>query len=497
MRRPAPPYAPIGTFVPTRQYRRGTGWTERAPGVPNAKPQSVDRCRGEPRRTGTVPPLVDLHGVGGQPRAHRRHGRHLWCRPRPAVPRPPRGARRGAWARPGGPAPHSGRGSEHRSHVDRPAPDPGGPNAAAGQAAPRPPAGLRGVLGLCVRRRQPGDPGGGHLVGRGHRPRRRRLVAHQPGRALLQQPAPLERRAVHGVPGHPPVGQVLDGGLAGQAHRHLGHRCRRLRRVDRRVLHRLPVPAELRLPVDLDQREGRHQLDWSRRVLQPLELRPDVALACRADPDRPGGDHRGARPARAGPRGRAPAADPLGARRSARRAARAADAAEWRGPDPPLRHRQGGHGRRCGRARPRRAAGRAAVVARCPTGDGRHVGEGGAGRLHRHRRQRASPARARPPPTVRPTTTGPTTCSGSCSRGRPCSGSASRSTPPRAFVLSPLSKLASTDPALAGALARYQSAGPSQRHAWANAYLDRGRQGQLRRRSARSCPVRTTARCRS
>jgi len=42
--------------------------------------------------------------------------------------------------------------------------------------------------------------------------------------------------------------------------------------------------------------------------------------------------------------------------------------------------------------------------------------------------------------------------------------------PANAFVLSPLSKLASTDPALAGALARYQSAGPSQQRAWANAY---------------------------
>ncbi len=31
---------------------------------------------------------------------------------------------------------------------------------------------------------------------------------------LLQQHAPVERRAVHGPAGHPPVGEVLDGGLA-------------------------------------------------------------------------------------------------------------------------------------------------------------------------------------------------------------------------------------------------------------------------------------------
>ena len=40
---------------------------------------------------------------------------------------------------------------------------------------------------------------------------------YQPGRALLQQPAPVERRAVHGLHGHPPVGQVLDGRVAGPA----------------------------------------------------------------------------------------------------------------------------------------------------------------------------------------------------------------------------------------------------------------------------------------
>ena len=89
------------------------------------------------------------------------------------------------------------------------------------------------------------------------RPRRPRLVAHQPGRPLLQQPPPVERGAVHGVHGDPPVGQVLDGGLARSAGADLDHRGGRVPRLDRRVLHRVPLSAELRLPVDLDQRQGR------------------------------------------------------------------------------------------------------------------------------------------------------------------------------------------------------------------------------------------------
>ena len=92
-----------------------------------------------------------------------------------------------------------------------------------------------------------------------HRARRPRLVAHQPGRALLQQLAPVERGAVHGAAGHPPVGQVLDGGLARPPGADLDHRRGRLPGVGRGVLHRLPVPAELRLPVDRHQRQGRVQ----------------------------------------------------------------------------------------------------------------------------------------------------------------------------------------------------------------------------------------------
>ncbi len=42
------------------------------------------------------------------------------------------------------------------------------------------------------------------------------LVAHQSGWSLLQQPPPVERRGIHGLLGHPSVGQVLDGRLAGR-----------------------------------------------------------------------------------------------------------------------------------------------------------------------------------------------------------------------------------------------------------------------------------------
>ena len=154
-----------------------------------------------------------------------------------------------------------------------------------GQAAARPPARLRGVLGVRVRRR-PAWPRLAVVIASGCRPgpRRSGLVALQPGRALLQQPAPVERRAVHGLAGHPPVGQVLDGRLARPAGPDLDHRRGRVRGLGRGVLHRLPVPAELRLPVDLHQRQGRLQRRRRRRVLQRDELRPDADVAHRAHP---------------------------------------------------------------------------------------------------------------------------------------------------------------------------------------------------------------------
>ena len=129
------------------------------------------------------------------------------------------------------------------------------------------------------------------------------LVALQPGRALFQQPARVERRAVHGAAGHPLVGQVLDGRLARPPGDDLDHRRGRVRVVGRGVLHRLPVAAELRLAVDLHQRQGRVQLRRGGRVLQRDELRPDADVAHRAAPDRAGRHRRRARAAGPGPRG--------------------------------------------------------------------------------------------------------------------------------------------------------------------------------------------------
>ena len=168
------------------------------------------------------------------------------------------------------------------------------------------------------------------------RPRARRsgLVPLQLGRPLLQQHAPVERRAVHGLPGHPPVGQVLDGGLARPPGHDLDHRRHRVRGLGRGVLHRLPVPVELRLAVDRHQRQGRLQRRRRRRVLQRHELRPDADVAHRADPDRPGRDRRRARADGPGPRRRAtrcPRSATLRRSRADRKAAAAADAAPWRG----------------------------------------------------------------------------------------------------------------------------------------------------------------------
>ena len=72
-----------------------------------------------------------------------------------------------------------------------------------------------GLLGLRLRGSHPGRPGRGDRVRLRHRPRGHRLVAHRPGGAFFQQPPSVECRGLHGLHGHPLVGQVLDGRLAG------------------------------------------------------------------------------------------------------------------------------------------------------------------------------------------------------------------------------------------------------------------------------------------
>ncbi len=66
-----------------------------------------------------------------------------------------------------------------------------------------------------------------------------------------------------------------------------------------RSLHRLPVPAELRLPVDQHPGQGRHQCDRRRRHLQRHQLRPDAHVA-----------HHAPAPGRRAPRRPARAAGP-------------------------------------------------------------------------------------------------------------------------------------------------------------------------------------------
>ena len=280
------------------------------------------RHRSQPQRARSLPALVDLHRLGSQPGPHRRDGRHLRRSAAHPVPR----SRPHASGCPGREAPDGETPSASPTEPVIVGVDLGDDadaamwtsrvrrgvlrRAPAGQAPSRPPARLRRLVDLRVRRGQPGHPGPGDPLGHRHRPRRPRLVAHQPGRPLLQQPAPVERRGLHGLHGHPPVGQVLDGRLAGQAGHDLDHRRGGVRGLGRRVLHRLPVPAELRLPVDLDQRQGRLQRRRRRRLLQPHELRPDADVAHRADPDRAGRPGRGPRAGRAGPRGGPPAPGP-------------------------------------------------------------------------------------------------------------------------------------------------------------------------------------------
>ena len=125
--------------------------------------------------------------------------------------------------------------ARRRADVDRAAAQPGRRRAAARAAAARPATGLRRVLDLRLRRRDPGRAG--------RRARLRRAcspcegpqwyhVVH--GRPLRQQPAPVERRTVLLHHGHPSVGQVLHGRLARPTRDDLGHRRDRVPRLDRR-----------------------------------------------------------------------------------------------------------------------------------------------------------------------------------------------------------------------------------------------------------------------
>ena len=126
-------------------------------------------------------------------------------------------------------------------------------------------------------------------------------------------------------------------------------------------LHRVPLPDQLRLAVDLDPGEGRHQRHRRRRVLQRLELRPDAHVAHHAHADRGRRAHRRGTCSWCAAAGSSRRSPPRGRRRHrctqrgpGTRGGRSMsrprfkvdrDVARLHRALPPLRHRQGGHPR--------------------------------------------------------------------------------------------------------------------------------------------------------
>ena len=197
-------------------------------------------------------------------------------------------------------------------------------------------------------------------------------------------------------------GKFFMGAWRGGRGAHLGHRRDRVPGRDRRRLHRLPLPAELRLAVDRQRGQGRAQLGRDRRLLQRRQLRPDVHV-----PRHPAAGRRGG----AGGLARAAGAPPRSS---------AALPGEAAGREAPPRSRgRGGPANERRRPRPRddRAPWRGPFVrydlvkefavalvvvtgaggrphdplllARRPADDDPELGPGGPRRLPRHRRHRA------------------------------------------------------------------------------------------------------------
>ena len=180
----------------------------------------------------------------------------------------------------------------------------------AGQAPARPSARLRGLVDLRLRRRLAGHPGTGHRLG----------IPHRLGGPDWWHTNPVGHffNSMHlwSVELFMAFWSSTCGGSSGWRPGAARRRATWITgvvaflAVDRRVLHRLPLPAELRLAVDLDQRQGRLQRRRGGRLLQPHELRPDAAVARGAHPHRAGGHRRRPRSAGAGAGGGAPAARP-------------------------------------------------------------------------------------------------------------------------------------------------------------------------------------------
>ena len=265
------------------------------------------------------------------------------------------------------------------------------------------------------------------------------------------------------------------GGGAG----HVDHGGGGVHGLDRRVLHRLPLPAELRLAVDLDQRQGRLQRGRGGRLLQPHELRPDAPVARGAHPHRAGGHRRAPTFCWCGCGGCAPAPVHRARGRAARRAAADGRRRRVARPDPPLRHREGGRGRRLVGLVLVAAAGRHPLLARRPGGDDLGVGPPGTGRLHGHRRLRAGrhkrDGHLRPPLQPPDRHRAAACCSHPrVGRGAPArhSGQDIRARPARPRSPRPTRRWPR-------ALAAYQAATPAQRQKWDQAYLQGGHAGHV------------------
>ena len=293
-------------------------------------------------------------------------------------------------------------------------------------------------------------------------------------RPLLQQRAPVVGGAVHGVPGHSPVGQVLDGGVARPPGDDVDHRRARVRCLGRHGVHGLPVAGELRLAVDRDERQGRVQRGRHRLDLERDELRPDVHVAHRADAAGAGRDHRARTSCWSGCAGSATRCRrrPVGGGRSARR----------RPPPTPGR----GAARTAATTSSRKAAVATLVVGALtlvmagvlsspdvPPVTMQTWGKVAPCRPRLHGRDRAERHLGhRRRPTARRTTTAPRRPAGrprelaEARRDHPADDAA------RVFVIGPLSSLAKTTPALATALATYNAATPAQQNKWATAYVN-------------------------
>ena len=165
--------------------------------------------------------------------------------------------------------------------MERQAPEDRGGGSSAPATHARPAACLRGLVDLCLRRAHPRRPRGGDPDR--NRPRRHgsHVVAHLDHRSVRQLPPPVERRGLLLHHGRPPLGQVLHGRLARQAPGHLDHRRGVVRGVGGSRLYRLPVPAELRQPVDQHPSQGRDQLDRRRGHIQRDQFRADAHVAHR------------------------------------------------------------------------------------------------------------------------------------------------------------------------------------------------------------------------